>query len=74
MSTTRTVTHADAEARLLHMVRGQVTTLYGHLVWRCADGRTWSIDNGPSLMLLCAIDQLMGPAHHADGAGGTGDA
>jgi hypothetical protein len=33
------VTHRQAEALLLRMARGQVTTLYGYLVWHCADGR-----------------------------------
>jgi hypothetical protein len=59
--TPRLIPYADAEAALLRLARGQVTSLYGKLVWRRPDSRTWTIDNGPSLLLLPAMDALLGP-------------
>jgi hypothetical protein len=71
------IPYAEAEAALLKLVPRQLTTLYGHMVHRCADGRHWTIDDSSSLMLLRAIDALRGGfprSGTADGAGGTGDA
>jgi hypothetical protein len=56
-----TVTHAEAAARLLDMPVGGPAWAWGRRVLRL-DGRTWSVEGGPPLGLLAALDGVLGPA------------
>jgi hypothetical protein len=63
-----TITHSEAEARLRKMVRGQIDEVFGKIVHRAVDGRTWTVE-GVEGLLLPAIDRLLGPASRQEGDG-----
>jgi hypothetical protein len=52
------ISHAEVESALRSLVVKQVGVLWRRRVWRM-DERHWSINGGPSLRLLPAIDRLM---------------
>jgi hypothetical protein len=52
------ILHGEMEAALLALRVRQVDILWGHSVWR-ASLFHWSIDSGPRLLLLPAIDAVM---------------
>src|SRR5262249_25108826 len=59
------VTHAAAVRRLTELGRGVQTILFGRLVHRSAsEPWTWTVDGGAPLLLLPAIDAVLGPADH----------
>jgi hypothetical protein len=60
------VTHGRAERRLPDMSVGQLQRTWGRCVLRL-DARSWSVDGGPTLPLLPAIDAVLGKPDDADG-------
>ena len=45
------------EHTFLEMARSRIS------VWRCLDGRSWRVDDGPGQLLLAATDAVMRTAH-----------
>jgi hypothetical protein len=54
------LSHAQAERALLALAPRQQSVLFGRLVHRSPDGKTWSINNAEPARLLVALDQLLG--------------
>jgi hypothetical protein len=61
VTTTFTITHAQAERRLLDMPIGSPAWAWGRRVLRL-DATTWVVAGGPALGLLAALDAVLGPA------------
>jgi len=58
------IEHGQVEAALKSLAHRQITCLWGRMVFRLSEFH-WSVEGGPPLQLLRAIDRLMSrrPSH-----------